>query len=61
MKTANNKIVAGIMNWRSQLFCSNNNPKAISIPMSVLEKWGAKASENPKVYNCFTSKVEIAK
>ena len=42
-------------------FCKIKIPKANSIPIKILENQGAKNSENPSGYNCFTSKVEIAK
>ena len=45
----NMAMVTGIINRFSQLFCSNNNPKAISIPIRILEKNGAISGENPRV------------
>ena len=48
------------MRFKKLLF-SNKKPSANSIPINIREKKGATFSEKPKVYNCFTSKVEIAK
>jgi hypothetical protein len=61
VKTANNTIVAGIIMLLKKFFCNINIPKANSIPIRILEKYGAKLSENPIGYNCFTSNVDIAK